>query len=60
MDMQKVRKFMKPLQTGVLSEPTFPDKRDQAIEEDYQKLWKKAKDMVSARALLVRVYLVIN
>ena len=44
--MDVVRKFMKPLQIGVLDEATYPKKRDQMIEEDFKKLWKTAEDMV--------------
>lgn len=43
-----VRKFMKPLQIGVLAEPAFPKKKDQEIEADFLKLWKTAKDMVGS------------
>ena len=44
--METVRKFMKPLQIGVLDEETYPKKRDQLIEEDFKKLWKTAEEMV--------------
>ena len=42
-----VRRFMKPLQIGVLDEPAFRSKRDQAIEDDFKKLWNTAKEMVT-------------
>ena len=42
-----VRRFMKPLQISVLDEPAFRSKRDQAIEDDFKKLWNTAKEMVT-------------
>ena len=46
---EKVRRFMKPLQIGVLDGPTWESERNRAMDEDFAKLWQKAKDMVSHR-----------
>ena len=46
MDMKKVRKFMKPLQIGVLGEETWSNERDRKLDEDFYKLWEKCKEMV--------------
>ena len=46
---EKVRRFMKPLQIGVLDGPTWESERNRAMDEDFAKLWQKAKDMVSRR-----------
>ena len=40
---------MKPLQIGVLDGPTWESERNRAMDEDFAKLWQKAKDMVSHR-----------
>ena len=46
MNMNKVRKFMKPLQIGVLGEETWANERDRKIDQDFYKLWEKCKEMV--------------
>ena len=46
---ETVRRFMKPLQIGVLDGPTWESERNRAMDEDFAKLWQKAKDMVSHR-----------
>ena len=51
---EKVRKFMKPFQRGVLSEDRYTE-RQMAIENDYYKLWKKAEELVILSFLSLKI-----